>query len=50
MLEPMLDEVVPELGTDFEVPVIFIQGSEDNCLRHQWFDSITTLSLLPKRK
>ena len=29
MLEPMLDEVVPGLGTDFEIPVIFIQGSED---------------------
>lgn len=45
MLEPMLDEVVPELGTDFEVPVIFIQGSEDklsptSMVRH-YYDSIS---------
>lgn len=29
MLEPMLEEVVPEAGTGFDMPVIFIQGSED---------------------
>lgn len=45
MLEPMLDEVIPELGTDFEVPVIFIQGSEDKLsptsLVRQYYDSIS---------
>ncbi len=45
MLEPMLDEVVPALGTDFEIPVFFIQGSEDKLsptsLVRQYYDSIS---------
>ena len=45
MLEPMLDEVVPELGTDFEIPVFFIQGSEDKLsptsMVRQYYDSIS---------
>lgn len=45
MLEPMLDEVVPELGTDFEIPVFFIQGSEDKLsptsMVRQYYNSIS---------
>ena len=45
MLEPMLDEVVPELGTDFEIPVFLIQGSEDKLsptsMVRQYYDSIS---------
>ena len=50
MLEPMLDEVVPEVGTDFEIPVFFIQGSEDKLsptsMVRQYYDSISA----PKKK
>ena len=45
MLEPMLDEVVPEIGIDFEIPVFFIQGSEDKLsptsMVRQYYDSIS---------
>lgn len=45
MLEPMLNEVVPELGTDFKIPVYFIQGSEDKLsptsMVRQYYDSIS---------
>ena len=45
MLEPMLEEVVPELGTSFEIPVLFIQGSEDKLsptsMVRQYYDSIS---------
>ena len=45
MLEPMLDEVVPELGTDFEIPVFFIQGSEDKLsptpMVRQYYESVS---------
>ena len=41
----MLEEVVPESGTSFEVPVIFIQGSEDKLspttMVRQYYDSIS---------
>ena len=45
MLEPMLDEDVPGLGTDFDIPVIFIQGSEDKlsptAMVRQYYESIS---------
>ena len=50
MLEPMLDEVVPESGTSFEIPVLFIQGSEDKLsptsMVRQYYDAISA----PKKK
>ena len=41
----MLDEDVPGLGTDFDIPVIFIQGSEEKLsptamVRH-YYESIS---------
>ena len=44
----MLDEDVPEIGIDFEIPVFLFRVVRINCLRPQWFDSITNLSLLLK--
>ena len=45
MLKPMLEEIVPEFGTSFEIPVLFIQGSEDKLsptsMVRRYYDSIS---------